>query len=77
MVGYIYLIQDGDTLFTIAQQQCGDGSLYQALAAMNNIENPDLIYAGDNLVIDCDALLTWTPGSMPSMPGPNPDGTYG
>jgi hypothetical protein len=77
MVGYIYLIQDGDTLFTIAQQQCGDGALYQALAAMNNIENPDLIYAGDNLVIDCDALLTWTPGSMPSMPGPNPDGTYG
>ena len=46
----------GDTLFDIAERECGDGSLYQALAAMNNIEDPNLIYAGANLVIDCEAL---------------------
>jgi|GEM_PF-5407662 hypothetical protein len=77
MTGYLYLIQEGDTLFNIALQECGDGNLYQALAALNNIEDPDLIYAGSNLIIDCDALRAWTPGTTMSRPGPNPDGTYG
>jgi hypothetical protein len=77
MTGYLYLIQEGDTLFEIAQRECGDGSLYEALAALNNIENPDLIYAGANLIIDCEAMQTWTPGSLPPILGPNPDGTYG
>lgn len=78
MAGNLYTIQDGDTLFTIAQQECGDGSLYTALAALNNIANPDTIYAGTNITIDCDALSAWMPGTPPAgIPGPNPDGTYG
>jgi LysM domain len=77
MVGYLYMIQDGDTLFDIAQRECGDGSLYPALAALNHIEDPNLIFAGANLIIDCEALQGWVPGSTPTMPGPNPDGTYG
>jgi hypothetical protein len=77
MTGYLYLIQEGDTLYDIAERECGDGSLYQALAALNHIDDPNWIYAGANLVIDCDALRAWTPGSTPPRPGPNPDGTYG
>ncbi len=77
MAGYLYMIQDGDTLFDICQRECGDGSLYQALAALNHIENPDWIFAGENLIIDCEALLAWSPDAARPMPGPNPDGTYG
>ena len=77
MAGFLYLIQEGDTLSTIAQSQCGDPSLANALAAINRIEDPNTIYAGVNLIIDCDALRTWTPGTQPYTPGPNPDGTYG
>ncbi len=77
MAGYLYLIQEGDTLFDIAERECGDGSLYPALAALNHIDDPNMIYAGANLVIDCDAIRAWTPGSTPPPPGPNPDGTYG
>ena len=77
MAGFIYLIQEGDTLSTIAQNQCGDPSLATALAALNRIEDVNTIYAGVNLIIDCDALRAWTPGTQPYTPGPNPDGTYG
>ncbi len=77
MSGFLYLIQSGDTLSSIAQQQCGDANLAPALAAMNRIEDPNLIYSGVNLIIDCDALRAWKPGDKPVLPGPNPDGTYG
>ena len=77
MAGFLYLVQDGDTLSGIAQQQCGDVKLADALAFMNRIEDPNTIYSGVNLIIDCDALKTWQPNSAPIMPGPNPDGTYG
>jgi hypothetical protein len=78
VAGNVYVIQQGDTLFDIAQQQCGDGSLYRALAALNNIADPDVIQPGSSLTIDCEALHEWTPSdSAPSMPGANPDGSYG
>ncbi len=77
MPGYLYMIQPGDTLSTIAQQECGDASLADALAALNHLQDPNMIFAGANLIIDCDALRAWTPGSTPPLPGPNPDGTYG
>jgi hypothetical protein len=77
MPGYLYMIQPGDTLANIAQQQCGNAALVDALAAMNHLEDPNLIFAGANLIIDCEALMNWSPGSTPQMPGPNPDGTYG
>ena len=77
MAGFVYLIQEGDTLGSIAQAQCGDPSLANALAALNRIEDVNTIYAGVNLIIDCDALHAWNPNSPPYQPGPNPDGTYG
>ena len=77
MTAFLYLIQEGDTLASIAQTQCGDPSLVDALAAMNHIEDVNVIYAGANLIIDCDALRAWHPDTPPYTPGPNPDGTYG
>ncbi len=77
MTAFLYLIQEGDTLASIAQAQCGDPSLVDALASMNHIEDPNTIYAGANLIIDCDALRTWHPDTPSYTPGPNPDGTYG
>ncbi len=75
-----YVIQEGDTLSGIAQQVCGDASLYDALAALNNISNPDLIYAGNTLIVDCSAMLAWATGSgsvaqvmLPALPtSPDP-----
>lgn len=46
-----YIIKPGDTLWSIAEKYLGDGSRYQELVDYNQIENPDLIYAGDTLKI--------------------------
>lgn len=77
MTAFLYLVQDGDTLASITQAQCGDASLAEALAAMNHIEYENLIYSGVNLIIDCDALKAWHPDAPTYTPGPNPDGSYG
>ena len=39
--------QSGDTLWAIAQQYYGDGSLAWQLAGYNGIQNANLIYPGD------------------------------
>lgn len=44
----VYTIQPGDTLFSIAEQF---GVTLDDLVALNNIDNPDLINAGDQLFI--------------------------
>ena len=44
----VYEIQPGDTLFSIARQF---GVTLEELVEINNIENPDLINAGQELVI--------------------------
>jgi LysM repeat protein len=46
-----YVIQSGDTLWAIAQQYYGDGSLYRKIADANGIENPDDITVGTSIVI--------------------------
>ena len=42
-----YAVQSGDTLWAIAQQYYGDGSLAWQLAGYNGIQNANLIYPGD------------------------------
>ncbi len=44
----IYVVQPGDTLFSIAQRF---GVSVESIAMANNIVNPNLIYAGQRLVI--------------------------
>jgi len=43
-----YTVKSGDTLSEIAERY---GTTYQAIAAINGIENPDLIYPGQELKI--------------------------
>ncbi|MDH5548188.1 MAG: LysM peptidoglycan-binding domain-containing protein [Gammaproteobacteria bacterium] len=49
-----YTIQKGDTLSELAQKF---GTTTDALAAANNIDNPDLIYAGAELVVPGTATM--------------------
>lgn len=50
-----YTVQQGDTLWDIAQRYLGDPYKYQQLAAINNISNPDLIYVGQVINLDNDS----------------------
>lgn len=46
-----YTVADGDTLWTIAKNNYGDGSKYTKIVAANGIENPNMIKAGQKLII--------------------------
>ena len=41
----------GDSLWAIAKKYYGSGHLYPKIAKANNIENPDIIYIGQKLLI--------------------------
>ena len=58
-----YVVQYGDTLYSIALRF---NTTVQAIAQANNIANPNLIYAGQTLVIPTG---TTPPTSPPSTPG--------
>lgn len=49
--GTYVVVQKGDTLSHIAQKHYGGASKYQALAKLNNISNPNLIYVGQKVYI--------------------------
>lgn len=40
-------VSSGDTLWGIAEQHLGDGSRFREIADLNDIDNPDLIFPGD------------------------------
>jgi nucleoid-associated protein YgaU len=46
-----YVVQPGDTLSKIAKHFYGDANDYMKIAGANNISNPDLIKAGQELII--------------------------
>lgn len=46
-----YTVKSGDCLWNIAQKYLGSGSRYMEIAELNNIENPDLIYPGQEFLI--------------------------
>lgn len=46
-----YAVRRGDTLWAIAERYYGDGNMYKKIAEDNGIENPNLIYPGQRLVI--------------------------
>lgn len=47
----VYTVKAGDTLWMIAKRIYGDGSKFRQIATANNIKDPNLIYAGQKLVI--------------------------
>jgi cell division protein FtsB len=46
-----YMIHEGETLFGIAKKIYGNGYKYKDIAKDNNIQNPDMIIAGQKLII--------------------------
>lgn len=66
-----YTINPGDTLTSIAQRH---GTSIEALVRANNISNPDLIYAGDTLIIPGDNSNV--PGGYPAPDPKITDGPY-
>lgn len=46
-----YVVVNGDCLWNLACRFYGDGSLYMKLAQANDIENPDLIFVDQKLII--------------------------
>lgn len=54
----VYVVQPGDTLYSIARRY---GTTVQAIAALNNIVNPSRIYAGQRLTIYAGTVPPSTP----------------
>jgi LysM repeat protein len=48
-----YTVAPGDTLSRISARFCGTPADYAALAAASGITNPDVIYAGQAIKLDC------------------------
>ena len=46
-----YTVQQGDTLFAIARDEYGDGSLGPVLAAANHLTHPDFLQSGQHLLV--------------------------
>ncbi|MBM7622097.1 LysM repeat protein, partial [Bacillus tianshenii] len=67
-----YKIVKGDTLWGISQNY--DGITYQQLAQWNSIENPDLIYADDEIIIytkgNPESVQTEAPAEEPVTEAP-------
>lgn len=49
-----YIVQSGDTLSTISHQFKGDNSLIEKIAQDNKIEDINLIYLGEELIINTE-----------------------
>ena len=47
-----HMIQEGETLYIIAKNYLGNGDLYPKIVADNDIENPDIIIAGTEIIIN-------------------------
>lgn len=63
----IYVVQAGDTLWSIAKRFYGDGSLCWRLAAANGIKNANLIWPGQTLTIPVIGML---PSAVPAAQRP-------
>jgi LysM repeat protein len=69
-----YTVKSGDTLSGIAQANLGSAGKYECLAAANGIENPNLIYVGQDLVLDCSTgEISQQPENTPASEPPSSD----
>ncbi len=48
---HVYVVQSGDSLWTIAEQKYQDGYQWVVIAKANNLASPGTIYQGDTLTI--------------------------
>ena len=63
---FVYLVQPGDTLSSIAKNITGDYKDYLEIAAANGIMNPDLIYSGQKIIIPKKMEGTFKFDSIPN-----------
>lgn len=49
--GSEYVVKEGDSLWSIAQGAYGDNYAWSRIATANKLENPDVIYAGQKLLL--------------------------
>ncbi|HSG15428.1 MAG TPA: LysM peptidoglycan-binding domain-containing protein [Anaerolineae bacterium] len=77
--GCTYVVQPGDTLSSIAVRH---GTTVRELVVINNIANPNLIYAGQTLKLSADSNCSQPPTTPPpttpppTTPPPTSGGTY-
>jgi LysM repeat protein len=60
-----YTVISGDTLSGISARFCGSAADYPSLAAASGITNPDVIYAGQAIKLNCHAAVP-----APAAPAP-------
>lgn len=61
-----YTVAEGESLWTIAEKQYGDGYKWTEIAKANNISDPDSIEKGQNLILPKIAKFTPTVTEAPS-----------
>lgn len=64
-----YVVQPGDTLWSIAEEMYGEGEKYVEISEVNNLPEPDLLIVGQNLV-----LPEVTPSSLAPIDEAEPTG---
>lgn len=67
----VYIVQEGEGLWQIAEKTTGNGENWVKIAAANNIQNPDTISAGQRITIP-DITATTAPTQAPEAPTPTP-----
>lgn len=68
-------VDEGDTLEEIAQETLGDANRYDEIAAANQISNPDLINAGDQLTIPHSTASSISAPAQDETPEADPEET--
>lgn len=58
-----YTVVSGDTLSAISARFCGTAADYSSLATASGISNPDMIYVGQHVKLDCHAAADPSPSS--------------
>jgi LysM repeat protein len=65
----LYTVKSGDTLFKISEMFYGSGNHYNDIAAVNGIQNVNLIHVGQQLTIPGTAKMgPLAPGEAPMNP---------
>ncbi|NES08230.1 MAG: alpha/beta fold hydrolase [Okeania sp. SIO2F4] len=68
-----YTVQPGDSLWAIAQRTTGDGNRYWDIANYNDIDNPNAIYVGQQILVPGNSSTGTTVG-VTTVNNPEPTG---
>jgi hypothetical protein len=63
-----YLVRSGDSLSRISARFCGTAADFPSLAAASGITNPNLIYPGQAITLNCHAAIPARAAPAPAAP---------